>query len=146
MLIKMTDQSTPELPIGAGAEGTVIAVIDSDRSVLAAVGRLLRAHGFGVEGFASVEAFLARERRAEPACLVLDVDLGGTSGFSLMHCLAAGDAPLPVIVVTATEEEGTRRRAYAAGCVAYLRKPFSAAALIAAIETATRPRSAISDQ
>ena len=127
-------------PIGDDAGETAIAVIDGDRGVLAAIGRLLRAYGFGVEGFASVEAFLARERRVEPACLVLDIELGGTSGFSLMHCLAAGDAPLPVIVVTSAEDETTRRRAYAAGCVAYLRKPFSAAALIAAIETAVSDR------
>ena len=126
--------------IGDEAGQTVIAVIDRDRGVLAAIGRLLRAHGFHVEGFASVEAFLSRDCKAEPACLLLDVDLGGTSGFSLMHCLGAGDAPLPVIVITATEEESTQRRASAAGCVAYLRKPFSAADLIAAIETAARPK------
>jgi FixJ family two-component response regulator len=118
---------------------TVVAVVDNDRGVLSAIGRLLRAHGLRVESFASVGEFLARSSTEALACLVLDIDPGSMSGFALLHCLKAGGSPLPVIIITAADDESARRRAIAAGCVAYLRKPFSAEALLAAIGEAAQP-------
>jgi CheY-like chemotaxis protein len=40
---------------------------------------------------------------------------------------------LPVIFMTGDDQEATRQAAMDAGCVAYLRKPFSSSALINAI-------------
>jgi FixJ family two-component response regulator len=114
----------------------VVAIIDNDQGVLKAIGRLLRAHGLRPEGFATVETFLARSGE-EPACLVLDLARGDTSGFDLLHRLKSDGRRLPVIVITPMDDECTRRRAFAAGCVAFLRKPFAAAPLLAAIEDAT---------
>jgi FixJ family two-component response regulator len=116
-----------------------IAIIDSDRGVRRAIGRLLRAHGFRPQGFASAEAFLARGRTDDPACLVLDVELDGMSGIDLLHRLKADGSSLPVVIMTAVDDKITRRSADAAGCVAYLQKPSSAELLLAAIAKATRP-------
>jgi len=66
-----------------------IAIIDSDSGVRTAIVRLLRGHGFRPQGFASAEAFLARGRSDDPACLVLDVELDGMSGIELLHRLEA---------------------------------------------------------
>jgi FixJ family two-component response regulator len=115
-----------------------IAVIDNDRDVRRALGRLLRAYGFRPQGYASAEAFLTRGRMDDPACLVLDVELDGMSGIDLLHRLKADESPIPAIVMTAADDEGTRRDAIAAGCVAYLQKPSSAEPLLAAIGKATR--------
>jgi len=116
-----------------------IAVIDGDSGVRKAIGRLLRAHGFRPQGYASAEAFLARGRMDDPACLVLEVELDGMSGTDLLQRLKGERPLLPAIVVTAAADEATRRKAIAAGCVAYLPKPPSAELLLAAIATATRP-------
>jgi FixJ family two-component response regulator len=116
-----------------------IAIIDRDRGVRRAVGRLLRAHGFRPQGYASAEAFLARGRTDDPACLVLDVELDGMSGVDLLHRLKAEQSSFPAVVMTATDDENTRRSAVAAGCVAYLQKPSSAELLLAAIAKAARP-------
>ena len=114
----------------------VVAVIDDDVDILKAIGRLLKAHGFRLESFASAEAFLARDSAHEPACLVLDIHLGGMSGIELQRRLKASGCRLPIIFITAIEDDATRREAMAAGCVAYLRKPFVARLLIDAIDTA----------
>jgi FixJ family two-component response regulator len=116
-----------------------IAIIDSDRGVRSAIGRLLRAHGFRPQGYASAEAFLARGRRDDPACLVVDVELDGMSGIDLLHRLQADGASLPVVIMTAVDNGIARRNAIAAGCVAYLQKPSSAELLLAAIAKATEP-------
>jgi hypothetical protein len=77
--------------------------------------RLLRAHGFHPECFASAEAFLAREGLG-PACLVLDVQLGGMSGIALRHHLQALGSRLPIIFITALTDEATRQKATERPC------------------------------
>jgi FixJ family two-component response regulator len=115
------------------AAGRFIAIIDKDRGVRTAIIRLLRAHGFRAQGFASAEAFLWRGRTDEPACLVMDIELDRMSGIELLHRLKMDGSPIPVVVMTAAEDEKTRRSVLAAGCVAYLQKPSSAELLLAAI-------------
>jgi FixJ family two-component response regulator len=116
-----------------------VAIIDKDRGVRTAVVRLLRAHGFRAQGFASAEAFLLRGRMDEPGCLVLDDELDGMSGTQMLHRLKADGSSIPSIVMTARNDASARRNAFAAGCVAYLPKPSSAELLLAAIELATQP-------
>jgi FixJ family two-component response regulator len=114
----------------------VVAVVDDDPTMLKAIERLLRAKGFEVETFDSAEAFLAGSSKA--ACLVLDIHLSGMSGIELRRRLiASGSKPPPTIFITALDDEATHKEALAAGCLAYLRKPFLASLLIGAISKAT---------
>ena len=68
--------------------------------------------------------------------MLLDVHLGGMSGIALRRALSASGSRLPVIFMTAFDDEATRQQAQAAGCVAYLRKPFPGRVLIEAIAQA----------
>jgi FixJ family two-component response regulator len=115
----------------------VVAVVDDEPTMLKAIERLLNAHGFVTRSFASAEAFLDGDAQTEACCLVLDIHLGGMSGIDLRQRLAEAGFPLPVIFMTAVDDEATRRQAMDAGCVAYLRKPFPAKTLIGAIGKAT---------
>jgi len=115
----------------------VVAVVDDDPSMLKAIARLLGAHGFDAEVFASAEAFLRRDAAEDAACLVLDVNLGGMSGIELRRRLTDTGSRLPIIFITAVDDEATEQEAVAAGCVAYLHKPFPATQLIGAIQAAT---------
>jgi len=115
-----------------------IAVVEDDPSFLRALGRLLGAAGFGVASFASAEEFLASDSAVAMACLVLDVHLGGMSGFDLQQRLAAAGSPIPTIFITAHDDAITRERARAG--VAYLRKPFREDALLGAIREALESR------
>jgi FixJ family two-component response regulator len=114
----------------------VVAVIDDDPAMRKAIERLLDAKGFDVEAFASAEAFLAGAAASEATCLVLDIHLGGMSGIELRRRLAASGSGLPVVFITALDDEATRKEAMEAGCVAFLRKPFLSHLLIDAIEKA----------
>lgn len=114
----------------------MIAIVDDDLGMLKAVERLLRAHGFLVTGSTSAEAFLASDASKKADCLVLDVQLDHTSGLELHRRLASCGHAVPVIFITAFEDERTRNEAIKAGCVDYLRKPFPSHLLLAAIEKA----------
>ena len=110
-----------------------IAVIDDNPSLLKGLDRLLSAHGFRVQKFSSAESFLERFAECEADCLLLDIHLGGISGIDLQRRLTSSGTDLPVIFMTAIDNEATRQEAFDAGCVAYLRKPFLANLLIDAI-------------
>ena len=114
----------------------MIGVVDDDASILRAVQRLLGSLGFTVKTFGSGEDLLASECLARIRCLVLDVHLGGLSGFELQERLSEAPVPIPIIFITAHDDLPTRDRARRAGAVEYLRKPFDEHALIGAIEKA----------
>jgi FixJ family two-component response regulator len=112
-----------------------IAVVDDDPSLLQGLNRLLSAHGFRVQPFASAELFLDDIANCEADCLILDIHLGGISGIDLQRQLIASSRKLPVIFMTAMDNEATRQEAFDVGCIAYLRKPFLAKTLIDSINT-----------
>ena len=66
--------------------------------------------------------------------LVLDIHLGGMSGLELRRRLLAAGATIPVVFITAFDDEATRKEACALGYVDYLQKPFEASRLIGALE------------
>ena len=110
-----------------------IAIVDDNPSLLQGLSRLLSAHGFRVQTFASAELFLEDIANCEADCLLLDVHLAGISGIDLQRRLTSSGTELPVIFMTGIDNATTRQEAFDAGCVAYLRKPFLAKLLIDAI-------------
>ena len=114
----------------------IVAVVDDDPSMLNAAESLLDAQGFATVVFASAEEFLDRGAATQVDCLLLDIHLGGVSGIELRRRLKDFGSMLPVIFMTALDDEAMRERAIKAGCVAFLRKPFQADQLIDAIKKA----------
>jgi FixJ family two-component response regulator len=117
--------------------GPLISIVDDDASVLRALRRLISTAGFRVETFASAREFLDSGQRDRTACLVLDIHLGGMSGFELQERLAATGSPIRIVLITAHDDAATRERARRSGVAAYLRKPFDEQLLIGAIQRAT---------
>src|SRR5262249_46681523 len=113
--------------------GTV-AIVEDDVASRRSLERLLRASGYDTTAFASAEDFLESAIVDRAIGLVLDIHLGGMSGIELRRRLAAVESPLPVVFITAYDDEATRREAIAAACVDYLRKPFDANRLTEALE------------
>lgn len=115
---------------------SIVAVVDDDVSVRKSVERLLSASGFVTETYSSAEDFLRGAQTSKISCLVLDVNLGRMSGIGLWHHLKDHGVNLPVIFITAVENDTLKREAINAGCVGYLQKPFAGEALVTAINTA----------
>ena len=107
-----------------------ILVVDDDRGFRKGLERLLRAHGFDVTSYASAEEFQATADPGAATCLILDIGLGGISGIELRRQLAASGCAVPIVFITANDNEPTRREALSSGCLAYLEKPFPASSLI----------------
>ncbi|MGZ9272661.1 MAG: response regulator transcription factor, partial [Candidatus Binatia bacterium] len=113
-----------------------IVVVEDDAGMSKAIARLLRAAGFQTKSFASAEEFLQTDAASEADCLVLDVHLPGISGFDLRRRLAALGQNMPVIFITAQDEDSVRAEAEQLDCIAYFRKPFQGSELLGAIREA----------
>jgi len=106
----------------------VIAIVDDDVSVRRSLLRVVRKAGYKAEAFASARAFLEWLLTGHAACLVLDVQMDGMSGFDLQERLA-----VPIIFITAHDDAPMRARIEKSGAAAHLRKPFDAETVLAAI-------------
>src|SRR5450631_1976389 len=100
----------------------LVAIVDDDPAMRRAMARLLSALGYCTELFASGEAFLNAAPSSEAACLVVDIQLGDISGLEMGRQLAADGRKVPIIFVTACNDETIHREATELGCVAYLKK------------------------
>jgi FixJ family two-component response regulator len=119
------------------ARRNVIYVLDDDPDMLRGLERLLKVHGFRPKLFQSAEEFLASVDSDDDAlCLLLDVHLNGASGIDVKRQLTRSGVCLPVIFITANDNNATRRSIAEVGCVAYLPKPFTARSLVEAIALA----------
>lgn len=114
----------------------VVAIVEDDPSMLRSIERLLKAHKFQIAAFTSAEAFLDGAASSAIKCLVLDIDLPGMSGIELRCRLTASGSEVPVIFISAIDNETVRDMAIQSGCLAFLSKPFLGSALIAAINEA----------
>jgi FixJ family two-component response regulator len=114
----------------------LIALIDDDASIRAAMESLLRARGHDVRAFRSAEAFVAAELR--PACLVLDNRLPAMSGLGLLRHLECARGLMPVVFVTSSDDSTAELDALVRrGTVAaHFGKPFDVSDFLAAIEKA----------
>jgi FixJ family two-component response regulator len=114
----------------------IVMIVDDDESMRKAVRRLIKSSGFAVETFASAEHFLASGRVDATACLVLDVQMPGLNGLELQSRLIAERYQIPIVFITAYNDENAREQALRAGAVGYLVKPFEEADLLTGINLA----------
>lgn len=118
----------------------LVAIVEDDTAMRRSLERLLQASGYETVTFASGEAFWESSMVSRAIAVVLDIHLGAMSGIELRRRLSAAKSPIPVVFITAYDDEVTRREALAAGCVAFLLKPFDAHRLTAALERSRQDR------
>jgi FixJ family two-component response regulator len=119
------------------AQQYTIAVVDDDPSMLKALGRLLLESGYGVELFATFGDVLKHIPSSNAICILIDCQLGQYSGIELARQLTASRSGLPIVFMTACDDDYVRQQAMAIGCIGFLRKPFYLNQLLELISKAT---------
>jgi len=114
---------------------TVISIIEDDESLRSALVSLLRSMAKEARGYASAEEFLA-EQDVSSACVITDIQLPRMDGIEMLRRLRARGDDVPVIVITAREEERWALDAKAGGALCLLRKPFEPEALLDCLDRA----------
>ena len=120
-----------------GGRGLVL-VVEDDPAIADLVGRYLRRDGFGVHVSRDGHGALDAAARLAPAAVVLDVGLPGLDGIEVCRRLRAGGDRVPVLFVTARDDEVDRVLGLELGADDYVTKPFSPRELVARVRAVLR--------
>jgi len=117
-------------PDAAGRTTPLVLVVEDEPAIATAVAHRMRAEGWTAEiagdGITAVEIAL----RLVPDVVVLDVMLPGLDGLEVCRRIQA-EHPIPVIMLTARDDETDMLVGLGVGADDYLTKPFSMRELVA---------------
>ena len=114
----------------------LISIVDDDAHLRTSLENLIRSIGWRVQGFSSAEAFLRSNPAQGTSCLILDLCRHGMNGLELRRQMTGANSHVPIIFITADQDNDRRIQALKAGAVAFLYKPFYQQELLSAIHTA----------
>jgi DNA-binding response OmpR family regulator len=112
-------------------------VIEDDEAISALVGTYLEQAGFEVVRESTGEGGFEAVDRRHPRFVVLDLGLPDVDGFDLCRRLR-GSADVPILILTARDEEADRVIGLELGADDYLTKPFSPRELVARVRAVLR--------
>lgn len=117
-----------------------ILLVDDNDAMLHLEQEILAAAGFATDTVSGGAQALDRLKATKYDAIVLDVEMPGMDGFEVAKAIRevpahASNRSTPIILVTGTVDPDARRRGFDAGVVAFVRKPFSAMALRAAVQS-----------
>jgi DNA-binding response OmpR family regulator len=118
--------------------GERILIVEDDRAVARGLEYGLRAEGFAVLLANSGQSALAMARRESPHLILLDIRLPDISGFDVCRQLRSEGRRLPILMLTARDEEVDKVLGLELGADDYLVKPFSLRELVSRIRALLR--------
>jgi len=110
-----------------------ILIVDDDRNICEILEFNLKNEGFDVEVAYSAEEALEK-LPDEFAVVLLDVMMGGMSGYKMAEKLRAEGNQIPIIFLTAKDTENDMLTGFSVGGDDYISKPFSIKEVIARVK------------
>ena len=114
----------------------MVYLLDDEPSMLKALSRILRAHGYDVMTFEKAVDFFEHERALGPACLILDLAMPGLDGLEVQQRLAEEQDRIPIVFLTGHGDIPTSVKAIKAGADDFLSKPVNGDDLVSAVKSA----------
>jgi len=113
-----------------GGGGTTVLVVEDEPAIAQAIVHRLSAEGWTVESAGDGLAGVAAASRLRPDVVVLDVMLPGIDGLEVCRRIQA-ERPVPVLMLTARDDETDMLIGLGVGADDYMTKPFSMRELVA---------------
>lgn len=121
----------------SAAEGLTIFIVDDDSLVRNGLARLMRSAGHSPVMLGAVDTLMTHLQEIVPDCVVLDITPPALSGPLVQGQLRSLGERIPVIAVSAMDDEETVRVARDLGVGLLLHKPIDGMALLDAIRWIT---------
>jgi sigma-B regulation protein RsbU (phosphoserine phosphatase) len=127
----------PEKSQGVAARSAGILVVDDTPANLQVLAGMLKDRGYRVRPVPGGELALVAARRDPPDLILLDINMPEMDGYEVCEHLKAdgGLRGIPVIFLSALNDQLDKVRAFAVGGVDYITKPFQMEELHARVET-----------
>jgi phosphoserine phosphatase RsbU/P len=118
-------------------DGEEILLVDDSPANLRLLSQILGDDGYRVRAVTSGERALASVQVALPDLILLDIRMPGLDGYEVCRRLKADarTAPLPVLFISALDDIEDKMRAFSAGGVDYITKPFQVEEVLARVRT-----------
>jgi two-component system alkaline phosphatase synthesis response regulator PhoP len=118
--------------------GELILVVDDEPGIVQLARLYLERAGYQVESVGDGRAALQAHARLRPALIVLDLMLPELDGLEVCRRLRAEKAPVPILMLTARDEDVDKILGLELGADDYLTKPFNPHELVARIKAIFR--------
>ena len=115
-----------------------LLIVDDEEAILSAMRRGFEYEGYTVLTASDGHAALRVARRSRPDLVVLDLMLPRMSGMRVCERLRAEGDAVPIIMLTARDQEADKVVGLRAGADDYVTKPFSFLELLARVEAVLR--------
>src|SRR5512143_1875417 len=116
----------------------LVLLVDDEPSILQLARMYLEREGFAVEEACDGEAALAFVERRPPDLMVLDIMLPKLDGFEVCRRLRSAGRQLPIVMLTARDEDIDKILGLELGADDYLTKPFNPRELVARVKAILR--------
>ncbi len=113
-----------------------VFIIDDDPSVRKGLERIFKASGFSSKSFESADSFLKSKVPGTPGCIVLDVQMPGTTGPQLQTSLKNRGILTPIIFLSAHGSVRITAETMKKGAIDFLTKPVDSDELITKVNNA----------
>ncbi len=123
-----------------GDKMSKILIVEDERAIVEILKFNLRKEGYETLEALDGEAGLALARSEDPDLILLDVMLPRLNGFELCTTLRQEGRTMPILMLTAREEESDKVFGLEAGADDYITKPFSMRELLARVKANIRRR------
>lgn len=118
--------------------GELVLVVDDEPNIVQLARMYLERDGFRVESVKDGRAALTAVSRLQPALVVLDVMLPEIDGLEVCRRLRGENNPVPILMVTARDEDIDKILGLELGADDYLTKPFNPRELVARVKAILR--------
>ncbi len=115
-----------------------ILVVDDEPNIVQLARLYLERDGYSVTSVGNGQKALEAARSQHPDLIVLDVMLPQVDGFEVCRRLRAEDNPVPIIMVTARDDDIDKILGLELGADDYLTKPFNPRELVARVKAVLR--------
>ena len=122
------------------AQEQLVYVVDDDQGMLDSTVWLLESVGLKALPFTSGRAFLDACEPNRPACVLLDVRMPGMGGLNVQEELRRRGIELPLIFVSGHADVPIVVRAFRAGGVDFIEKPYNEQLLLDSVQQALASR------
>jgi two-component system alkaline phosphatase synthesis response regulator PhoP len=120
------------------SDRSLILVIEDDPAIRLGLRKSLGFEGYDVQEAGDGERGLEMVFERRPDLVVLDLMLPRVNGFEVCRTIRKHDPTIPILILSAKDQEGDKLMGFDLGADDYVTKPFSTRELVARVKAALR--------